>query len=58
MREARVTRLAFTSRLVTREHYTLIRQRCSFLWVGANRSPLLKSSESLNEVSLCDYRKA
>jgi len=52
MREARVTRLAFTSRLVTREHYTLIRQRCSFLWVGANRSPLLKSSESLNEVSM------
>ena len=33
---------AFTSRLMTREHRSLIRQLCGYLWVGANRSPLLK----------------
>jgi hypothetical protein len=33
---------AFTSRLLmTLEHRSLIRQRNGYLWVGANRSPLL-----------------
>ena len=33
---------AFTPRSMAREHRSLIRQLCGYLWVGACRSPLLK----------------